>query len=581
MVLKLKHLKSITRTKVAGVSFVLTGLWLVLIFNTVDVFQNVHRVDPLAMINVLFPYFWIILASFASLCFLSLYLDFNTKWLHLLLLSEISLVLFFTPFILSGFSWSPDSLWHGGVASCMPEILNGSKPAVSHYAMSYPLSFMTTYCVEQVSGIDVFSYTLYIYPPICIIAMTMLAYVFASKLLSPRKAFISMMLTLPALHFIEPHVSPFSAGTVLVLVSFVLLTMKGRIARSLSIFIILALTLAHPISPISFGIFLAAAGILNIFCKRKRVCGGPLFGTSFVASNLLFLGIVWFTWTMYHAMSVYKSIEYAMLNVVTLRFLGRLEYASKWTAGGQGFIYSEIHKLNLEVYVVFLVFVSILLILDLSRGRFAWKKPMTTKHAAYKQITLAFSSIIYAGFGYLLFLATGQHCLLGRGLFFFILLGSMSISMYLDRQNRTSKTFKDVITIIFVLYLLFSFPVISYSKEAYNTFTPSAGHGLTFVASHIDLSKNSISMSFDQQLAAYINLSKGFLKSEYPPCLLDGTGPDCIVLRMNSFFVSAMRYDFSFEENRYTELRDSLNKNINYSKIYSSPTFEVCCSNEN
>jgi hypothetical protein len=579
MVSKLKHLKSITRTKVAGVSFVLTGLWLVLIFNTVDVFQNVHRMDPLAMINVLFPYFWIILASFASLCFLSLYLDFNTKWLHLLLLSEISLVLFFTPFILSGFSWSPDSLWHGGVASCMPEILNGSKPAFSHYAESYPLSFATTYCVEQVSGIDIFSYTLYIYPAICIITMTMLAYVFASRLLSPRKALISIMFTLPALHFIEPHVSPFSAGTILVLVSFVLLTIEGRMARLLNFSIIITLILTHPISPIALGIFLVAAGILNMFLKKLHVCRSPPFETSFIASNLLFLGIVWFTWTTYHAMLVYKSIEYAMLNVVTLRFLDRLEYVSKWTAGGQGFIYSEIHELNLGVYLAFLLSVSILLILDLSRNRFAWKKNVTTNQAGYKHITLASSSIIYAGFAYMLFLVTSQRFLLGRGLVFFILTGSMSISMYLDQRKRMGKAFKELIAIIFILCLLFSFPVISYSKEAYNTFTPSSGNGLTFVASHIDLSRKSISMGNDQQLASYVDLSKGVLSLQYPPS--NRTSPDFIVLRINSFFVSAMRYDFSFEKNRYTELRDSLHENIGYGKIYSNPTFEVYYSHEN
>jgi len=578
MYLRHKHLKSITKTKVAVVSFVLTGLWLVLIFNTIEVFQNIHGVDPLAMINVLFPYFWIILGLFASLCFLSLYLDFDTRWLHLLLLCELSLVLFFTPFFLSGFSWSPDSLWHGGVASYMPEILDGLKPAFSHYAESYPLSFITTYCVEQVSGINVFSYTLYIYPPICIIAMTMLAYVFASRLLSPRKAFISIMLTLPALHFIEPHVSPFSAGTILVLVSFVLLTIEGRIARLLNFFVILTLTLTHPISPISLGIFLVTVGILGIILKGAHACRSPLFGTSFVASNLLFLGIVWFTWTVYYAMSVYKSVGYAILNVVTLNFLSRLEYVSRWTVGGQAFIYSGIHGLNLEVYAIFLLFVSILLISDLSRIRFAWKKKWTTNHAVYDRMTLAFSSIIYAGFGYTLFLTTGQRCLLGRCLIFYILMGSMSISMYLDQRKRTGRGFKELLAVIFVLNLLLSFPIISYSKEAYNTFTPSSGHGLTFVASNIDLSRYSISMGNDQQIAAYVNLSKGVLCPEYPPS--NRTSPDFIVLRTNSFFVSAMRYDLSFERNQFTELRDSLNKNMSYRKIYSSPTFEVYCSDE-
>lgn len=562
----------------AMASFVLLVFWIAWASNIRSEFQNIASVDPLAMINVLFPWFWILLLAFALICIAVFRLGLDAaKWLHVLLLVQLSLFLYFTPFILSGFSWSSDSLWHGGVASYMPEILSGSKPTFSGYAQNYPLSFVTTYCVEQVSSLDIFSYTLYVYPLICITTMTMLAYIFASRLLSPRQAFISILLALPALHFLEPHVSPFSAGTVLILVSFILLTVERRTARMLSFFTIFALILTHPISPISFGIFLVAAALLSLFSKTKHAIGGFPFKTSVLVSFLLFLGTVWFAWTMLQVVSIYETVEYALSDIVTLRFLGRLEYVLGWTAGGQSFIYPEIHQLNLAVYVIFLLFVSFLLLLDLTRGRFACKRDVITKHVSHERITfVAFSSLIYAAFGYMLFLATDQRFLLGRGLLFYIFMASIYISKHLVRQNQRGKDFKEFVVVSMVLFLLISFPIVSYSKEAYNTFTPSAAQGLTFV-SHIDLSRKSISMSFDQQLAAYVNLSEGVLVEKYPPNL-NMTSPDFVVLRINAFFYSAMRGGLSFERNSYTELQDDLRGKIGYNKIYSSPTFEVYSS---
>ena len=562
------------------ISFILLTVWITCVFDTRAEFQNIASVDPLAMVHALFPWFWVLLLMFATLCIAVFHFRVDSRWLHILLLSELSLFLFFTPFVLSGFSWSPDSLWHGGIASYMPEILEGSKLTFSSYAESYPLSFMTTYCVEQVSGIDIFSYTLYLYPLICIILMTVLAYVFASRFLSSRNAFVSILLALPALHFIEAHVSPFSAGTVLVLVSFVLLTVEGRIARILNLFIIVALILTHPISPISLGIFLVTQVLLGLFFKGARRYRAYLFKTSNLASLLVFLGITWSTWTIHHSMQIYKTLEYAIADIVTLRFLDRLLYVSEWTAGGQGFVYPEIHQLNLEVYAAFLLFVCVLLFSDLSHGKLAWRKNVIMDSRVYRRIALALSSIAYAAFGYMLFLTTNQRFLLGRGLIFYIFTGSMCISMYLVRQSNRHNKFKESITFIFLLFLLLSYPIISYSKEAYNTFTPSSGYGLTFIASNVDLSRKSMSMGNDQQLAAYVNVSEGVLIEKYPP-ILNETSANFIVLRINIFFVRAMRIDLSFEDNEYIRQQDSLREDIGHNKIYCSLTFKVYSSNKN
>lgn len=570
------HLKRPNKLMLLSSSMVLFVLWMFFVLNVRPNFYNSASIDPLAMINVLFPYFWIILSVFALVCIATLCLEANTRWLHMSLLLQLSLMLYFTPFLLSGFSWSPDSLWHGGVANYMPEILSGSNLTLSNYARSYPFSFITTYSVEQVLGVDVFIYTLYVYPIVCIIAISTLAYIFATRVLNPEMAFVAMLLALPALHFIEPHVSPFSAGTVLILISFILLTVEGKVARALSFLSILILTLTHPISPVSLGIFLTAAILVNMF--HKRSCSYQpatlLRGASSLVSTLLFLGIIWFAWTVFQAMPTYISVKIAVLNIFNLNFLRRLMCVSEWTTSGHSFIYTEIHQLNLAIYIIFLSSISILSLLDLGRIVLAWKKHVGTDYESYKRIMLAFASIFYAILGYMLFLASGERFLLGRGLIFYILTGSMCISMYLVRQTQKGKTFKDSLTLGLIFFLLFSFPIISYSKEAYNTFTPSAGAGLSFIYNNINPSKYSISMSAAQQLASYVNLSRDLNIFRYPPNL-NNSIPDFVALRINSYFSISMRYDMSFEDNAFTRLKDDLERNPNYSKIYSNSRFEI------
>lgn len=570
------------------ISFVTFLMWVVLCLKLRLPFQNTANIDPLAMINTLFPYFWVLLLAFGVVCIAALFLYPSSRWLHIVLLSQLSLILFYTPFFLSGFSWSPDSLWHGGVAGYMPDVLSGAKLPFSDYAQSYPLSFVTTYIAESVSGLNVFSFTLYVYPVVLIVSITVIAYTFVSRLLTPRTAFLSLLFTLPASHFIEPHVSPFSAGTLLVLISLVFTTVRGAIARFLLLFTILALVLTHPISPITLGIFLfvvvVSDAVINTFSLRRGF-STSLPTVSVSNSILLFLGLSWAAWTFYWAISIYVGVETAILNVISFKFFSRFEYATEWTMGG-GFIYQEINTLSLIVYAIFLLSASALLLLNVGKSALGnlFHRKATTKGQKtrpiidYEIVILALSSIGYAAFSYVLFLATRQRYMLGRGLIFFILFASICISKYIIRQNNVHKRIRNLgnlIIVILFVFLLVSFPIVSYSKEAYNTFTPSSDHGLAFIASYIDVANKSISLAFLQQLAAYVNLSEPVLISRFPPRELNLTDPDFIVLQRGFFFSSAMRHTFSFKNNTYTWLQDRLNRDPVYDNIYSSSTFEI------
>jgi hypothetical protein len=153
-------------------------------------------------------------------------------------------------------------------------------------------------------------------------------------------------------------------------------------------------------------------------------------------------------------------------------------------------------------------------------------------------------------------------------------MGSICIATYISANNIKRSKIKIAVAFAFVLFLVFTFPVISYSKEAYNTFTPSADAGLKFLTNKIDLSNKTLSMTSDQQLASYADLTKGLNLIGFPPDL-SYQQPDVVVLRINSYYLMAMRYDLSFNNNSYTNLRYNLTEEQLYNHIYSNINFEV------
>jgi hypothetical protein len=625
--------------------------------------------DSLAMINVLFPYFWVILLAFVGICFSTFSISECPRWLHMLLIAQLSLMLYFTPFLLSGFSWSPDSLWHGGVPRYLPQILSGSEIEFSQYAASYPISFLTTYFATEIVGINIVPYTLYLYPLVACVLIATLSYFFAAKVFGNKAGFLALLFTLPVWHYIEPHVSPFSFGTILVLLALVLMTYKSRLAIVLSFITAIAVVLAHPISPLSLGSFIFAYFFVGFFLRKYK--GKSLVFSNRSSFSILFsLGITWFLWTLNFSMNSYQGVKTAFLSVLNFNFLDRILSVSNFAVGGQGFIYPEIHTISLVIYGFFLVIITfpffeylmhrslgtkisklrirssdenerslistetlskilrglwigvssmsgiwftywifydiivwnktlaqvqkanyiglilsiVLTILGAALGRRGIFKKFKTVFAQSNypsddKIVLSFAAFMNAMMGVVLFLSSGERFLLGRGLLYFLFFGSMVFTTYFLKSGHFGSKVRKVIASSIIVILFCSFPIISYSKEAYNSFTPSAEAGLTFLSSNIDLSKNSISMGVDQQLASYTDLSKDLVFVTFPPNLTSES-PDVIVLRINTYYVISMRYDLSFFDNSYTELEEELEMNSNYNRIYSNGRFEVFVSSQ-
>lgn len=575
--LKVLHTKLKWPQIMALYSVVVFFSWILLIIYAAPKFQEAVGTDPLAMINVLFPYYWIILIAFVVICFSTFFKAEIPSWLYMLLIGQLSLMLYFTPFLLSGFSWSPDSLWHGGVARYLPEILSGSKIQFSQYAQSYPFSFIITYFTNRIIGIDIISFTLYIYPPIASVLISVLAYFFATRVFSNKVGFLALLFTLPVWHYIEPHVSPFSAGTILVLISLILITYKNRLASVLSAVAVLVLTITHPISPISLAAYIFSyilIGILSRITKGENLISQSknlLYSTHNSVSIFSIVIIAWLSWTVYHAISIYPGLETAVISVFNFGFLSRISNVTNFV-GGQGFIYPEIHALSLIIYGMFLVVILIpffeYFLHSLSN------KAAKHNSLMYNKTALSFAAAINAGIGFLLFLSSGERFLLGRGLLYFLLFGSMVFATYFLNSDQFISKSRKIFALGLIILLFCSFPVISYSKEAYNSFTPSAEAGLIFLSSNVDLSKNSLSMGVDQQLAAYMDLSKDYISFPFPPNLTSES-PDVIVLRINSYYIISMRYDLSFTNNSYINLKEDLAMNSDYNKIYSNSKFEI------
>lgn len=528
------------------------------------------------MITTLYPWFWLLLGGYGVVCFLTVYFRLDRPWLHQVLLCELALILFWTPFLLSGFSWSPDSLYHGGIARYIPDILGGARLLFSSYAASYPLSFITTYLVEAVTGLTIFQYSLYVYPFLSILAFTVLAYRLVSRLLGSSKALVALLLALPALHFLEPHVSPYSFGTLLVLIALIALTSPSRKMRGLFFLTSLALVVTHPISPLSLGIYLGT-GLIIGFLERRWARSREQDAIRIVPQMswglLLLLGIAWLIWTLYWAALQYGAVNNAITKILSLRFLQDLQLASEFTGGG--FIYGPIQLLSLVIYGLVGLFDLAVFLTNLYQLRTG--RP---DRNCILKLFFTFSSILFAGYSYLLFLGTGEHVLLGRGLLFFIINSSIAftLQLYTDHQQVLTPIKLGALFGL-ILFLFITFPVASYSKEAYNTHTPTSGAGLAFIDTHLDLSRHSLSMAAYRQLAAYSDLTQELLLSPFPPNITD-VAPDYIGLRINSYFLIAMRYDLNFYTNNYTQLRDTLEATSTYSLIYTNDLFDIYAHTE-
>lgn len=562
---------------VLAISLALFIPWISITFNAKNLFLNSRTIDPLAMVHALFPWFWILLFISACCCIFFVVNGVHNKWIHIFLLSQISLFLFYTPWILSGYSVNPDTLWFTHVGISMEKILSGEELWLSDYGQAYPVSFLVTNLVTKITGANAVGYSLYVVPIFSAVAITILGYAVCCRFSDSSKAFVSMLFALPALHYFQVAVSARLFGFILSLTIMVFLLHFTRKSTALTFALMFVLIFTHPTSPFILGIFLIAMSISKLVFPRVKL--------PFSSKSILLLGLGWLGWFLYYVTFVHSSMRNAFIRVMTFQISTGLDVAQKIGSTGGSFIFPEISLLTLLVYASFVSF-TLLLLVNVRRFNVMSKKSNQLNRdknvLSYRFYIPFVSALLYLPFSFLVLVATSRvgretYGELERGMTSFVLMASICVGLsgiLQPREKPKSIVSKQSLGAIWLFFLFVSFPLISYSTAAYTVLPPSDGVGMNFVASYFSLDGKTISTFGEQHLAVYADPSAHFSLVAFPPNLTQSR-PDIVVLRDIGFFRTAMRFDLSFETNRFTVLQDEIQEDALYNKVYSSPTFSV------
>lgn len=298
---------NLTKTLIILNLAVIAGLiYLLSVFFAYPIFQNNRLVDPLAEINSLFPLYYIAIALTALLLISCLIWRVGNKWLHILLLMMFAVMLWLTPYLLTGFVRLGDSAWHTGVAMKIPQVLAGEPIPFSGYAWSFPGSYIYHYSFVSIVGIQPLTY-INLFPLFCLLLFVLLCYLLAAKLFSSKVALLSMLIAIPGLHYLQLHASPHTISALLMLTALLWLTQRGAAMKVVLIvaMVIIAIIISHPTTPLLLSIFLAAALLTRIIYShkidRRKVA---------LAGMLMICLVGWFSWVSYY----HASTEHGILS---------------------------------------------------------------------------------------------------------------------------------------------------------------------------------------------------------------------------------------------------------------------------
>lgn len=558
-------------------------------------YLDLRFTDALAMVHVLFPSYFLILFLQVLLCVVFAIRGAEKKHIHIIMLIELSLMLWFTPFYLSGFSRHTDGIYNTAVSAKLPEVLHGVSPSSTgpdfyRYANEYPGSFVFNYVAIQLANIDVFAYSRLIYPFFCAIAISVLWYIFTSRLFSPRVGFLATTIAmLGQASLPEIHPSPHSLGTLLVIAAAILLlTFKGVKSTALGLVIAFVCILTHPISPIILLFFLVAPYFAKIFLSDSRV---PLYPAGLAG---IFSG--WFAWAFYNSSGTAGTIAQSIYDIVTLKFAARLEQVSGSAVSTTGAMFPTINLLD-KILTLGLILLSLVLIfrvlvgLDFRKGIKSLSRQIGKKMGFGKLLMLSTAFLCFV-FAYLMVfanIAPGTGSYLERGYTWFV----FTIATFIAAEITTSapkrphgasaKNYVRVFVLAWFLFVAIVYPIVAYQTESSSGYPPSEGVGLKFVASHAPLNETTISIFPASQLIPYVSSETHFYYPSYNVMFSVSTfmgfgslpPPDIIVFRRTTYFRVALTYDLSFDNNRYTRTIDQINNSTYYDKTYSNPSFDV------
>jgi len=569
--------RSHTKTlSILTLAFAAAAIYLISVYLAYTRFNNTRLVDPLAEANSLFPLYYVAIGLTAALCAACFFMRVNNKYLHMLLVWMFAMMLWFTPYYLAGFVRLPDGPWHVGVGLQISEVMQGATVTFSEYGWSFPGSFIYHRAFLTILGIEPTGYIALLFPFLCISVFVLLWYVLVAKLFDGRVAFLSVLIAIPGLHYIQSHPSPHTLAALLMLSALLLALTKGTAAKVLAIVAVVAIIISHPTTPLLLAIFLTAALLTNMVYSRR------LRRTQVALAGILLLCFVgWYLWlSYYHVVPTGAVSEGELVHEVEVPAgMG----ISQQYLTGTAFVYAGIFNLNKAVYFFYAILAAAAVayvaaktfIRERRVGKWVAKLGGIQPGQALMAMTVPPLIVLSV------LLAETAPCLLETGLTFAVLALSCVIASVIPFSGQYKGRTWGVIGVSVLtglLFLTFSFPTIAYYIDAYSSFPESEERGLGFVATSVPLDERTIATNSVNQLALYLddplNKTKLVALHQRIPPDLDESQPHVVVFRSTGYYYAAMRHDLSFEDNRYSEYSRFVDVN-EYDKVYSNPTFEV------
>ena len=408
--------KSIRSWQIFGISLILVMIWLIIINISYPTFQNTRNTDALAEIHALFPYFFIIIAFLALLCVYVFWHKIDNKWLHVILLTEFALMLWFTPYIMSGFVREPDGLWYTGISLNIQDVLNDVPFLFSSYAVEYPASFLYNRSILAVTGIGVVDYAGWLYPLFYTVIFIFLWYLFAMRFFDKRSAFLSGIIAIPALHYLKIYPSPQTLGMILVLLSLILLVTHESVkCKIIGIIGFLIMIITHPVSPILTLIFLGVAYLPRFLLEKRKI----MFSRKITIILITALTVTVFTLFLLFTTLGQSILQYIhrMLDYPLDKGLGLI---MKFIIGSP-FIYPEIFFLNKLIYIGYAAGALILLFCILRTSLKLRKMGIKIlirdafQKVGYKNGVLLATGMLFILFTIILVVLTNAFVLIERG----------------------------------------------------------------------------------------------------------------------------------------------------------------------
>jgi hypothetical protein len=533
-------------------------------------FQNTRLQDPLAEMHSLFPLYYIVLILLIISATLVILYNSKNKFINFTILLLIAITLWYTKYYLAGFTWEPDGPRNLGVALQIPQILNGFSFPSSAYGAQYPISYIIEYSIYNISGLSSSIY-LHLMPMVNIIIFTSLIYTFTSKLFNFRIAFFASLLSILGMHYVIFIMGAHTTGLILLMSVLILILYKGISWASLAIVMTLTVVFSHPISPILLGIFLGA-GLLAYYSRQN-------IKSQIIIAGLLFICILgWYFWPQISFVSSQDSILSSITENLSNRILPDDLNNTLQLTMGQSFLYSYISSINRVIYLLYGLLVSILIFLVLfityrKHGNFrSWVIFLGGLSRNNLYLIIVAPILLVAT----ILMSELDPVLMERGLTLAIMaISGIVASLFYVLLKRTTGFNKILMwsgTFLVLIILVLTFPLVSYSIDAYSSFPSSEEHGLEFISDHSQLSSKILVDSSAPQIILFQPVMNNSL-STFSSLIIEKS--DIFIIRSTAYYYASLRYDFSFDNNRITRNKNILDTSLEINSIYFNPTTSI------